>query len=108
MEGDKGMVKAVVLSAFGAPDVLVAAEVEVGPPGAGEILIDVHFAGVGPTDLAIRSGRLHGAFGAAPGSVLGFEVAGVVNAVGSGVADVQAGDAVAAFLPELGGYRSRH
>jgi NADPH:quinone reductase-like Zn-dependent oxidoreductase len=59
---------------------------------------------VGPTDLAIRSGRLKGAFGARPGSVLGFEASGVINAVGSSVDDVRPGDRVAVFLPELGGY----
>ncbi|GAA4361903.1 NADP-dependent oxidoreductase [Actinomadura verrucosospora] len=98
------MTKAVVLSDYGSPDGLVPGEVEIGPPGAEQIRVNVEFAGVGPTDLAIRSGRLKGAFGARPGSVLGFEAAGVVDAVGSSVIDVRPGDAVAVFLPELGGY----
>jgi NADPH:quinone reductase-like Zn-dependent oxidoreductase len=98
------MVAAIVLSDWGPPEVLVPAEIEVGGPGPGQVLIDVHFAGVGPTDLAIRAGHLKGAFGSAPGSVLGFEVAGAVVATGDDVTDVAAGDAVAAFLPELGGY----
>jgi NADPH:quinone reductase-like Zn-dependent oxidoreductase len=84
--------------------VLVPAEVEIGDPGAGQIRVNVEFAGVGPTDLAIRSGHLKGAFGARPGSVLGFEAAGVVDAVGPSVAGVRPGDRVAVFLPELGGY----
>jgi len=96
--------KAVVLSEYGTPDVLIPGEVEVGLPGPGQIRVNVEFAGVGPTDLAIRSGRLKGAFGAHPGSVLGFEAAGVVDAVGPSVNDVQPGDPVAVFLPELGGY----
>jgi NADPH:quinone reductase-like Zn-dependent oxidoreductase len=98
------MVQAVVMEDYGSPDMLVPADIEVGAPAAGQIKIDVRFAGVGPTDLAIRAGRLKGAFGAKPGSVLGFEAAGVVEAVGAGVEDVRPGDAVAAFLPELGGY----
>jgi NADPH:quinone reductase-like Zn-dependent oxidoreductase len=98
------MVAAVVLTDWGPPEVLVPSEVAVGAPGAGQILIDVRLAGVGPTDLAIRAGHLKGAFGSAPGSVLGFEAAGVVAATGEGVSEVRPGDAVVAFLPELGGY----
>ena len=98
------MAKAIVLSDYGPPEVLVPGEMEIGPPDAGQIRVNVGLAGVGPTDLAIRSGRLKGAFGAQPGSVLGFEASGVVDAAGSSVTGVQPGDAVALFLPELGGY----
>lgn len=98
------MAKAVVLSEYGSPEVLVPGEIEVGRPAAGQILVNVEYAGVGPTDLAIRSGRLKGAFGARPGSVLGFEASGIVEAAGPAVDDVRPGDPVAVFLPELGGY----
>lgn len=98
------MAKAVVLSDYGPPEVLVPGEVGVGEPGTGQIRVNVEYAGVGPTDLAIRSGRLKGAFGARPGSVLGFEASGVVDAAGPAVDDVGPGDRVAVFLPELGGY----
>lgn len=101
------MVAAVVMGDWGPPEVLVPAEVEVGAPGAGQISIETHFAGVGPTDLAIRAGHLKGAFGSRPGSVLGFEAAGVVIAVGDDVSEVRPGDSVVAFLPELGGYSER-
>ena len=98
------MTNAIVLSDYGPPEVLVPGEVEVGPPAAGQIRVRVEFAGVGPTDLAIRAGHLKSAFGAHPGGVLGFEASGIVDAAGPGVDDVQPGDAVAVFLPELGGY----
>jgi NADPH:quinone reductase-like Zn-dependent oxidoreductase len=98
------MTRAIVLSDYGPPEVLIPGEVEVSQPGTGRIRVNVQFAGVGPTDLAIRAGHLKGAFGAHPGGVLGFEAAGVVDAVGPSVDDVQPGDAVAVFLPELGGY----
>jgi NADPH:quinone reductase-like Zn-dependent oxidoreductase len=98
------MTDAIVLSGYGPPEVLVPGEVEVGPPGSGQIRVRVGFAGVGPTDLAIRAGHLRGAFGNHPGSVLGFEASGVVDAAGPDVDDVRPGDAVAVFLPELGGY----
>ncbi|MBL7492936.1 alcohol dehydrogenase catalytic domain-containing protein [Frankia sp. AgB1.9] len=97
------MSRAVVLTGFGPPDVLELREVEVGPPGTGQIRVAVTFAGVGPTDLAIRAGQVK-AFPAGPGTSLGFEAAGVVDAVGSEVHDVAPGQEVAVFLPRLGGY----
>ena len=98
------MSRAVILTDFGAPSVLQPGTVELGAPAANQIRVAVRFAGVGPTDLAIRSGHLRGVFPAFPGSVLGFEAAGVVDAVGSEVTDVKPGDDVAVFLPGLGGY----
>jgi NADPH:quinone reductase-like Zn-dependent oxidoreductase len=101
---EAAMVQAILLSDYGPPEVLVPGETEVGPPGPGQIRVSVGFAGVGPTDLAIRAGILKGAFGAHPGSVLGFEASGTVDAAGTGVTSVRTGDAVAVYLPELGGY----
>ncbi|BCY08387.1 NADP-dependent oxidoreductase [Actinoplanes sp. L3-i22] len=95
------MTRAILLDGYGPPDVLRLGEIEVGAPDAGQIRVAVRAAGVGPTDLAIRSGKLGARF---PGSVLGFEAAGVVESVGLGVDDVAAGDEVAVLLPELGGY----
>ncbi|MGK5683757.1 NADP-dependent oxidoreductase [Actinoplanes sp. URMC 104] len=97
------MTRAVILSGFGGPDVLTVADVDPGQPGPRQIRVSVRYAGVGPTDLALRSGHLK-AFGVAPGSVLGFEAAGVVDAVGAAVTDVAPGDEVAVYLPGLGGY----
>jgi NADPH:quinone reductase-like Zn-dependent oxidoreductase len=98
------MTRAILLDDYGSPDVLRLGEVEVGSPGPGQIRVTVRYAGVGPTDLAIRAGHLRAVFPAGPGAVLGFEAAGVVESVGSGVVDVAAGDEVAVFLPRLGGY----
>jgi NADPH:quinone reductase len=68
-------------------------------PAAGQALVRVRGAGVGPWDAAIISG----AFGrpALP-YIPGFEVAGVVAAVGDG-ADVWPGDRVWANLGTVGG-----
>ena len=73
-------------------------------PGPGQVRISVRAAGVGPTDLAIRAGHLQQAFPLPPQAVLGFECAGVVDALGPGVAGVAVGDEVAALLPGFGGY----
>ena len=98
------MTKAILLGGYGGPDVLRLGGTEVGVPGPGQIRLAVRYAGVGPTDLAIRAGHLDAVFPAPPGTVLGFEAAGVVDQIGAGVADVAAGDEVAVFLPRLGGY----
>ncbi|GAA2551562.1 NADP-dependent oxidoreductase [Winogradskya consettensis] len=98
------MTRAILLGGYGPADVLRLGETEVGEPGAGQIRVRVRYAGVGPTDLAIRAGHLDAVFPAPPGTVLGFEAAGVVDAVGPGVTGAGAGDEVAVFLPRLGGY----
>jgi NADPH:quinone reductase-like Zn-dependent oxidoreductase len=73
-------------------------------PSERQIRIKVHVSGVGPTDLKIRRGDLEAVFALPEPAVLGFETAGVVDAVGSEVSDVAVGDEVAAWLPSLGGY----
>ncbi len=98
------MTRAILLDRYGSPEVLRLGEAEVGAPGPGQIRVAVRYAGVGPTDLAIRAGHLSAVFPAGPGSVLGFEAAGVVEQVGPEVLDVAEGDEVAVFLPRLGGY----
>lgn len=70
-------------------------------PGAGEILIEVHFAGVNGPDLIQRQGRYPPPPGASP--ILGLEVAGPVSAIGEGVAEWRVGDMVTALVPG-GGY----
>ncbi|MFE6894622.1 NADP-dependent oxidoreductase [Streptomyces sp. NPDC057694] len=96
------MPNAVVMTGYGSPDVLKWAEVPMPEPAHGEIRIKVRAAGVGPTDLAIRAGHLR--FPLPPNPVLGYEVAGVVDAVGPGVSGTRVGDEVAAVLFERGGY----
>jgi len=97
------MSNAIVISEFGGPEVLQWREVQPPTPRVGEVLVRVRAAGVGPTDLHIRAGHLAAVFPQRPGDVLGFEAAGVVEAVGEG-ADAHVGDEVAALLLAQGGY----
>lgn len=97
------MTHAVALTGFGNPEVLRPIDVAVPDPGPGQIRVALRLAGVGPTDLALRSGRLK-AFGVQEGTLLGFEGAGTVESVGAGIDDVAPGDEVAVFLPGVGGY----
>ncbi|RLU96836.1 NADPH:quinone reductase [Streptomyces griseocarneus] len=77
----------------GGPEVLQLVETDRPEPGPGEILVRVHAAGVNPTDWKTRE---RGAFysGEAVPFVLGFDVSGVVEAVGNGVTLHAPGDEV--------------
>lgn len=98
------MPKAVVLTNYGPPDVLVWSDVPVPEPGPGQVRIRIKAAGVSPTDPKIRRGDLKAVFPLPAGAVLGFEAAGVVDALGSSVSGVQVRDEVACLLAGLGGY----
>ena len=79
------------------PGPLSVEAVSLAPPGPGEVLVRVAAAGVCHTDLHLAEGRL-GA-GRWP-MVLGHEGAGVVEALGDGVAGLAPGDRVAfCFVP---------
>ena len=79
---------AAVLSETHAPFVLE--EIEVGQPRRGEVLVRIVATGLCHTDLSAREGLIPFPL---PG-VLGHEGAGVVEAVGDGVSDLEAGDHV--------------
>ena len=98
------MPKAAVLTKYGPPDVLVWSYVPLPEPGPGQVRIRVKAAGVSPTDPKIRRGDLKAVFPLPGGAVLGFEAAGVVDALGPSVSGVQEGDEVASLLAGLGGY----
>lgn len=77
---------------FGGPEVMVLEDVPMPAPGAGEVLVRIAAAGVGPWDGWIRAGR-----SALPQPLpltLGSDLSGVVAAVGPDVAGFAPGDAV--------------
>src|SRR5690348_4088374 len=98
------MPSACVVTDYGPPNVLEWKDVPMPEPSERQIRIEVRVSGVGPTDLKIRRGELKAVFPLAEPAVLGFETAGVVDAIGSEVSGVAVGDDVAAWLPSLGGY----
>ena len=98
------MPNAVVLTKYGPPDVLVWKDVAMPEPGPGQVRIRIKAAGVSPTDPKIRRGDLRAAFPLPEGAVLGFEAAGVVEALGPSVSGVEVGDEIATLLDGLGGY----
>ena len=82
--------RAAVLREMGSP--LTVEQLELAPPGPGEVLVRVAAAGVCHSDVHLADGHL----GSEPQPiVLGHEGAGTVEAVGAGVAHVAPGDRVA-------------
>ncbi len=82
---------AVVLERYDAP--LRLASMERPDPGDGEVLVRVRASGVNPLDIKIRSGAAAHAKHPPP-AVLGLDLAGVVEAVGTGVTAFKPGDEV--------------
>ncbi len=66
--------------------------------GVGELLLRVHAAAINPVDTSVRAGRAGGLSGAGIPYVPGFDVSGVVSAVGPGVTGFNIGDEVFAML----------
>ncbi|MBK5946938.1 NAD(P)H-quinone oxidoreductase [Rhodobacter veldkampii DSM 11550] len=93
--------RAVEIAAPGGPEMLRPCTRPVPVPAAGEILIEIHHAGVNRPDALQRAG----AYKAPPGAsdLPGLECAGVVAALGAGVSGWAVGDSVCALLPG-GGY----
>jgi|GEM_PF-6931926 NADPH:quinone reductase-like Zn-dependent oxidoreductase len=89
---------------LGGPDVLRVVELERPAPGPSEVLVRVHAAGLNPTDWVHR--QVPGFLAKLP-LVLGWDVSGVVEAVGIGVAMHRVGDEVFGMLPYPGGRRRR-
>ncbi len=85
--------RAVVVTEFGGPEAVEIAEVEVPEPGARQIRIKVAAATLNPVDAGVRAGGFGGA-GRRLG--LGWDVAGLVDAVGAD-AGWRVGDEVVAL-----------
>ncbi|GAA1855231.1 NADP-dependent oxidoreductase [Microlunatus capsulatus] len=86
--------KAVQFEEFGGPEVLHIVDREVPQPGPGQVRVRVQAAGVNPLDGKIRSGALQALFPTTLPVVPGFELAGVVDAVGEEVEELSVGDEV--------------
>ncbi|MBG1270004.1 NAD(P)-dependent alcohol dehydrogenase [Nostoc sp. WHI] len=86
--------KAVVIRRYGAAEVLQSEEVEQPKIEPTQLLIKVRASSVNPIDWKIRQGMLSLITGSKFPKILGFDVAGEVVAVGSGVMRFKAGDAI--------------
>lgn len=94
------MPHAIRIHAHGGPEVMRWEEIEVPPPGKGEILVRQSAIGLNFIDCYERSGLYAGALP----QVLGREGAGVVLALGKGVKGLQEGDRIAYASNSSGAY----
>jgi NADPH:quinone reductase-like Zn-dependent oxidoreductase len=84
--------RAVTVTRFGGPDAVEVTEHPTPEPGPGQVRIRVKAAALNPVDAAMRAG----VFGGGERIGLGFDVAGIVDAVGPG-ASWSSGDRVIAL-----------
>lgn len=94
------MAKAVRFHETGGPDVLRVEEVAVGDPGTGEVRVRHEAVGCNFADTYFRSGYYPAQLPAG----IGVEGAGVIEAIGEGVAGFTPGDRVAYNGSPLGAY----
>ena len=87
--------RAVMLTKKGGPEALQIVDLPVEPPGPGQLRVRVRAAGVGSTDSLVLSG--HYRYAPKIPLVPGYEVAGVVDAIGAGVSGFEVGQRVAAL-----------
>jgi NADPH:quinone reductase len=88
--------KAVVVRRYGGPEALDLVDLPVPQPGHDQVLIQVEAAAVNPVDIATRAGSLaeHGLMVAGGDVGIGWDLAGIVDAVGPGVDRFDTGDRV--------------
>jgi NADPH2:quinone reductase len=96
--------RAVQLTTTGGPEVLRLVDVADPVPGTGEVLLNVHTAGVTFADTLMRQGTFPGPLELP--AILGREVVGTVAEHGDGVHEPPLGARVAARIPS-GGYAER-
>jgi len=87
------MTRTVLFHELGGPEVMRLQDVEVGEPGPGEVRIRVDAIGLNRAEALFRSGHYIEAVRRFPAR-LGTEAAGVVEAVGPGVAGLTTGEPV--------------
>jgi NADPH:quinone reductase len=92
--------KAAILETYGAP--FRISDIPMPAPGAGEVLVRIAASSVNPLDTKIHSGTAEHAHHPLP-AILGIDLAGTVEAVGSAVTGFQPGDEVYGMVGGVGG-----
>jgi len=87
--------KAIALAGFGGIEVLQYTEIPVPVPGAGAVLVAVKAISINPVDVKTRAGKgVAGRLKEESVIILGWDISGVVVAVGVGVSAFKVGDEV--------------
>jgi len=97
-----GKMHAIQMNDYGGPEVLKLAETNIPQPGAGQVLVRLFASGVNPADWKARAGYMKQFRPLTFPWTPGLEGAGVVEALGPGVAAFRPGQAV--FGPMAGSY----
>lgn len=97
-------IRALVLTEYGGPSAVKVSSIKAPTAGAGQVLVRVHAAGVNALDWKVREGYVRDAYPLQLPTVLGIELAGVVDALGPGVTGIRVGDRVMGPLGGLGAY----
>ena len=84
--------KSVILTKYGAPEVLKVKKLENIQPKSNEVRVKVHYAGINFAEIMARMKLYPG--GPKPGSVLGGEVSGIIDKIGEGVEGLNIGEKV--------------
>jgi NADPH2:quinone reductase len=94
--------KAIQITQYGGPDVLRYIDLPVPQPGAGQVLVRIHSAGVGKPDVLLRTGVYK--WKPPLPTVLGSEGTGSIVEVGTDVEGFAAGDKVLVSYASVGSY----
>lgn len=101
--------KAAVLTKFGGPDAFELREVPVPPTGPRQVRVRVHATAINPLDYQIRRGD-YADYVPLP-AIIGHDISGIVEAVGSDVHEFAVGDEVY-YTPRIfggaGSYAEQH
>lgn len=95
--------RAVQFSEYGDPTVLRLVDLPVPTPGPGQVRIRVAATAFNPLDAGLRGGWVRDAFPLPLPYTPGYDLSGVVDALGDKVDGVAVGDAVIAFVPMIAG-----
>ncbi len=93
--------KAVLIRAFGGPEVLEYADAPEPMPGPSDVVVEVHAASVNPVDCKMRDGQVRHYGDIKLPRILGRDFSGVVAAVGAGISDLRPGEAVFGIADRL-------
>lgn len=97
-------IRALVLTEYGGPGAAQISMVDAPTAGTGQVLVRVQAAGINGLDWKVREGYVRDAYPLQLPTVLGIELAGVVEAVGPDVIGLRQGDRVMGPLGGLGAY----
>lgn len=92
--------RALVCEKYGRPADLVLQDVQDPAPGKGEVVIDVHAAGINFPDLLVFAGKYQ--VRSQPPFIPGYEACGVISCLGEGATRYAVGDKVIATPPAGG------